>query len=197
MLSNEIDILKEIDDCILEPVLELKEIKKLLKLLCGKKKRDLTTGPVIKPVRFEDNTQNQQTPPNLVVVKALNNTNQLLTARVDVYNLGALSADNNRSKTKDNCIQEPKILFFSQTIEVQPQSTLFLPVDITPITEYEIQVLGVSEGMYVATEFLPSTPIPTAQGSITSPNQNTPGAVIDSHIVTYSHQFVDLVRDDF
>ncbi|PAB57714.1 hypothetical protein, partial [Anaeromicrobium sediminis] len=166
-----------------------KQIAELLKKSCGRKKRNYTTGPVIKPVRFDDNSQKQQTP-NFVVVKALNNTTRPQTATVNFYNLGILAAKD--IENKNAAVEAQKVLFFSQTIQVQPQSTVFLPVNITPITEYEVQVLDAPVGMYFSTEFLPSTPIPTAQAGSTSPNQSTPGAVIDSHIVTYNYQLIPL-----
>ncbi|PAB59984.1 hypothetical protein, partial [Anaeromicrobium sediminis] len=182
MLSNEKDILKEIKAAILEPEPELKQIAELLKRSCRRKKRNYTTGPVIKPVRFDNNSLKQQPTPNFVIVKALNNTSRPQTATVYFYDLAPFIPGKKETKTKDNClVQEQKVLFFSQTIQVQPQSTVFLPVDITAVTEYEVQVLDAPVGMYFSTEFLPATPIPTAQPGSTSPTQNQPGAVIDSH----------------
>lgn len=154
------------------------------------KKRNFTTGPIIKPVKFDedDNAPKQQ-----IIVKSLNNTSQPQTVTIAVYNLGGFAAENTKAKTMGDCLVEvDKALFFSQTIEVRPQSTVFLPVDITTVTEYEVQILDVPVGLYFSTEFIPTTPIPTAQARLISTDENEPGEVIDSHIVTYSHQFVIL-----
>lgn len=184
--------LKEIKDSLIELQTEFKEIEELLKKLCKKKKQFLTTGPLIKPVKFnEDGDSLKQTSTNIILVKALNNTDQLQTATVVAYNLGVV--ENTETKTiSDSAVEIEKSIFFSQTAEIQPQSTVFIPVDITTVSEYEVQILDAQVGLYFSTEFIPTTPIPTAQVTSISTTQNSPGSVIDSHIVTYSYQFVEL-----
>lgn len=190
--SIKMNVLEEIKDSIIEPQTDIADS---LKKKCRKKNHNLTTGPIIKPVKFnEDGESLKQIPPNIILTKALNNTSQPQTATIAVYNLASGAAEYKKTNTmSDLALEVEKSLFFCQTVEIQPQSTVFLPVDITTVTEYEVQILDAPIGLYFSTEFLPSTPIPTAQATSISTTQDSPGSVIDSHIVTYSHQFEELV----